>query len=76
MKVNESSGILCNEDRGSTHSETSVILYETAWRNNPEQCHLHIRSREDLKSHFGEESNDGAGCGLFQCNSLNAYVNG
>jgi hypothetical protein len=32
-------------------SETSVYCYETAWRNIPEGCHLHIRRRENLKSH-------------------------
>jgi hypothetical protein len=25
-------------------SETSVNLYQTAWRNNPEDSHLHIKT--------------------------------
>jgi hypothetical protein len=32
-------------------SETSVNFYETARRNIPEDCHLHTRRRENLKSH-------------------------
>jgi hypothetical protein len=31
-------------------SETSVYLYETAQRNIPEGCHLHICRRENLNS--------------------------
>jgi hypothetical protein len=32
-------------------SETSVNLYQTTRRNNPENSHLHTRRRENLKSH-------------------------
>jgi hypothetical protein len=32
-------------------SETSV-KYQTAWRNNPGESHLHIRSHDSLKSHY------------------------
>jgi hypothetical protein len=32
-------------------SETSVNFYQTTRRNNPEDSHLHIRRRENLKSH-------------------------
>jgi hypothetical protein len=32
-------------------SETSVRFYQTTWRNNPEDSHLHTRRRENLKSH-------------------------
>jgi hypothetical protein len=35
---------------GSTH-ETSVIFYQTARRNIPEDSRLHTRRRENLKSH-------------------------
>jgi hypothetical protein len=31
--------------------ETSVNFYRTTRRNNPEDNHLHIRRRENLKSH-------------------------
>jgi hypothetical protein len=31
-------------------SETSVNFYQTPWRNNPEDSHLHTRRREKLKS--------------------------
>jgi hypothetical protein len=31
--------------------ETSVNFYQTARRNNPEDSHLHIRRRKNLKSH-------------------------
>jgi hypothetical protein len=31
-------------------SETSVNFYQTSRRNIPEDCHLHIRRRENLKS--------------------------
>jgi hypothetical protein len=37
-------------ETGST-SETSVNFYQTTRRNNPEDSHLHIRRRENLKSH-------------------------
>jgi hypothetical protein len=33
-------------------SETSVNFYQTTQRNNPEDSHLHTRSRENLKSHL------------------------
>jgi hypothetical protein len=33
-------------------SETSVNVYETALRNNPEESHLHTHSLENLKYHF------------------------
>jgi hypothetical protein len=33
-------------------SETSVNLYQTARRNNPDDSHLHTRRRENLKSHL------------------------
>jgi hypothetical protein len=29
-------------------SETSINFYHTAWRNNPEDSHLHTRRRENL----------------------------
>jgi hypothetical protein len=29
-------------------SETSVNFYETTWRNNPEDSHLHTHGRENL----------------------------
>jgi hypothetical protein len=32
-------------------SETSVNICQTTRRNIPEDCHLHIRRRENLKSH-------------------------
>jgi hypothetical protein len=31
-------------------NETSVNFYQTTWRNNPEDSHLHNRRRENLKS--------------------------
>jgi hypothetical protein len=31
--------------------ETSVNFYQPAWRYNPEDSHLHIRRRENLKSY-------------------------
>jgi hypothetical protein len=31
-------------------SETSLNVYQTTRRYNPEHSHLHIRSRENLKS--------------------------
>jgi hypothetical protein len=33
-------------------SETSVNLYQTAQRNNPEDNHGHTRRRENLKSSY------------------------
>jgi hypothetical protein len=33
-------------------SKTSVNLYQTTRRNNPEDSHLYIRRRENLKSYF------------------------
>jgi hypothetical protein len=38
-------------DAAST-SETSVNFYQTTWRNNLEDSHLHTRRRENLKSHM------------------------
>jgi hypothetical protein len=37
-------------------SETSVNLYQTTRRNNPEDSHLHTHRRENLKSHLDEFS--------------------
>jgi hypothetical protein len=34
----------------ATTTETSVNIYQTTWRNNPEDSHLQTRRREDLKS--------------------------
>jgi hypothetical protein len=34
----------------ATTSETSVNFYQTTRRNNTEDCHLHTRRRENLKS--------------------------
>jgi hypothetical protein len=31
--------------------ETSVNFYQTGWRNNPEDSHIHTRHHENLKSH-------------------------
>jgi hypothetical protein len=33
-------------------SETPPDFYQTAWRNNLEDSHLHIHRRENLASHF------------------------
>jgi hypothetical protein len=33
-------------------SETVVNFYQTPWRNNPEDGHLHTHCRENLKSHI------------------------
>jgi hypothetical protein len=33
-------------------SETSVSMYQTTRRNNPEHSHRHTRRRENLKSHL------------------------
>jgi hypothetical protein len=33
-------------------SETSVNIYQTTRHNIPEDSHLHIRRRENLKSHL------------------------
>jgi hypothetical protein len=33
-------------------SETSVNVYQTTRRNNPEDSHLHSRRSENLKSHM------------------------
>jgi hypothetical protein len=32
--------------------ETSVNFYQTTWRNNSEDSHLHTRRCENLKSHL------------------------
>jgi hypothetical protein len=37
---------------GESTSETSVSLYQTTRRYNPEDSHLHTRRRENLKSFF------------------------
>jgi hypothetical protein len=36
----------------ASSSETSGNFYQTTRRNNPEDSHLHIRRRENLKSHI------------------------
>jgi hypothetical protein len=33
-------------------SEMSVNFYKTTWRNAPQDSHLHIRRRKNLKSHL------------------------
>jgi hypothetical protein len=33
-------------------SETSVNFYQTTWRYDPEDSHLHTRRRENLKSYL------------------------
>jgi hypothetical protein len=38
------------KEAGST-PETSVNFYQTTQRNNPEDSHLHMHHRENLKSH-------------------------
>jgi hypothetical protein len=38
-------------DEVASTSETSVNLYQTTRRNNPEESHLHTRRRENLKSY-------------------------
>jgi hypothetical protein len=35
-------------------SETSVKMYQTTWRYNPKDGHIHTRNRENMKSHFQE----------------------
>jgi hypothetical protein len=40
---------LIMEEAGT--SEASVNFYQTTRRKNPEDSHLHIRRRENLKSH-------------------------
>jgi hypothetical protein len=32
-------------------SKMSANFYQTTWSNNPEDSHLHVRRRENLKSH-------------------------
>jgi hypothetical protein len=34
-------------------SETLVNFYQTTWRYNPEDSHLRINRRENLKSYIG-----------------------
>jgi hypothetical protein len=34
-------------------SETTAYFYQTTRRNKPEDSHLHMRRRENLKSHKG-----------------------
>jgi hypothetical protein len=46
-----SSGIVLMMEAAST-SETSVNLYRTTQRNNPEDSHLHTCRRENMKSHL------------------------
>jgi hypothetical protein len=36
---------------GASTFGTSANFYQTTRRNNPEDSHLHIRRRENLKSH-------------------------
>jgi hypothetical protein len=46
-------GAFCLHNQGDhSTSETSVNFYLTTWHNNPEDRHLHIRRRENLKSHL------------------------
>jgi hypothetical protein len=33
-------------------SETSVNIFQTTWRSIREDSHIHIRRRENLKSHI------------------------
>jgi hypothetical protein len=40
-----------NMMQAASTSETLVNFYQTTRRNNPEDCHLHTRRRENLKSH-------------------------
>jgi hypothetical protein len=40
-------GVLMME--AASTSETSVDVYQTTWRYNPEDSHLHTRRREYLK---------------------------
>jgi hypothetical protein len=35
--------------KAASTSETSVSFYQTTWRKNPEDSHLHNRRRENLK---------------------------
>jgi hypothetical protein len=42
-------GVLMME--AASISETLVNFYQTTRRNNPEDSHLHIRRRENLKSY-------------------------
>jgi hypothetical protein len=37
-------------------SETSVNVYQTTLRNNPDDSHVHTRRRENLKSHNALQS--------------------
>jgi hypothetical protein len=50
LKVLVSSVIRVTIDAVST-SEASISVYQTALRNNPEAGHLHVRLRDNLKSH-------------------------
>jgi hypothetical protein len=38
------------DDGAASISETSVNFYQTTWRNNPEDSHLHTHRRENFKS--------------------------
>jgi hypothetical protein len=46
----ERSVIIALMMEAASTSETSVNFYQTTWRNNPEDSHLHTRRRENLKS--------------------------
>jgi hypothetical protein len=50
QKFTDVSFITLVKEAAST-SETSVNFYTTAWRNNPEDSHLHTGSLENMKSH-------------------------
>jgi hypothetical protein len=39
-------------DEAASTSATSVDLYQTTWRNNPEDSRLRTHRRENLKSHL------------------------
>jgi hypothetical protein len=41
--------------QAASTSETSVNVYHTTRRNNPEDSHLHTRLRENLKSQIRTE---------------------
>jgi hypothetical protein len=45
------SGIIALMMEAANTSETSVNFYQTAWRNDTEDSHVHTRRRENLKSH-------------------------
>jgi hypothetical protein len=41
-----------HQGEAASTSETSVNVYQTTWRHNPDYGHLHVRRRENLKPHF------------------------